>query len=141
MLTFKGGSMKYPKYEEYVFYQGKKFQIEFYYDENGELPAKEYFESSEYHVQIKLLALVKYMAENGKLFDITKFRQVDKNNKIYEFKPKSERFFNFFYDGQKIIITNAYRKKGQKVNKKELERAINIKKDYEFRTKGGVYYG
>ena len=126
--------------EDYVFYQGEKFQVEFFFTEKGELPAKEYFDSSELQVKIKLLALVKHIAEEGRLFDETKFRLVDKKEKIYEFKPMAERFFNFFYEGKKIIITNAYRKKRQKVDPRELTRAINLKRDYEWRVKGGVYY-
>lgn len=133
--------MKRPGPEDYVFYQGGKFQIEFYFDENGEMPAKHYYDSSNRSVRLKLLALVKRMAEHGKIYDETKFRIVDKNKKIYEFKPKAERFFNFFCKGQKIIITNAYPKKGQKVNQQELDRAIDLKKDYEIRVKGGGYYG
>jgi hypothetical protein len=78
--------------EEYVFYQGERFLVEFYFTEKGELPAKRYFESSDYSVKVKLLALVKYMAENGTLFDERKFRIVDKKEKIYEFKPVAERF-------------------------------------------------
>ena len=132
--------MNRPRQEDYIFYQGEKFQVEFYFTEKGELPAKEYFDSSEQQVRIKLLALVKYLAENGRLFDETKFRSVDKKEKIYEFKPMAERFFSFFYEGKKIIITNAYRKKGQKMDKRELYRAINLKKDFESRVKGGVYY-
>jgi len=133
--------MKRPKPEDYIFYQGEKFQVEFFFNEKCELPAKQYFDSSGRQVQVKLLALVKYIAENGKLFDDTKFRLVDKKQKIYEFKSKAERFFNFFYKGRKIIITNAYSKKGQKVNQRELDKAINLKKDYEARIKGGDYYG
>ncbi len=127
--------------EDYIFYQGEKFQVEFYFTANGELPAKEYFDLSERQIQIKLLALVKYIAEEGRLFDETKFRSVDKNEKIYEFKPMSERFFNFFTDGRRIIITNAYRKRGQKVDPKELAKAIRLKKDYGSRVKKAVYYG
>ena len=132
--------MKVPQQEDYVFYRGEKFQIEFYFTHQGEMPAKEYFDASDRQTKVKLLAQVKYLAENGRLFDEAKFRLVDKTEKIFEFKPKEERFFNFFWEEKKIIITNAYRKKGQKVDKRELERAINIKRDYEFRFKGGVYY-
>ncbi len=114
--------------------------MEFFFSERGELPAKEYFDASEERVKIKLLALVKHLAEEGRLFDERKFRSVDKKEKIYEFKPIAERFFNFFYEGKKIIITNAYRKKGQKVDPRELARAIGLKKDYELRVKGGIYY-
>lgn len=128
------------KSEEYIFYQGEKFQVEFYFNEKGDLPAKEYFDNADRQVRIKLLALVKFMAEEGRLFDEGKFRIVDKHEKIYEFKPMAERFFNFFFEGRKIILTNAYRKKGQKVDDKELARAVNLKKDYELRVKGGAYY-
>ena len=129
-----------PRPEDYIFYKGEKFQIEFYYTIHGNLPAKEYLEDSDRQVQVKLLALVKYIAENGRLFDESKFRIVDKNEKIYEFKPKDDRFFNFFYEGRKIILTNAYHKHGQKVDQRELAKAINLKKDYELRFKGGQYY-
>ena len=125
---------------DYIFYQGEKFQVEFYFTAHGELPAKKYFDSSERLIQIKLLALVKYIAEEGRLFDETKFRLVNKNEKIYEFKPMAERFFNFFTEGKRIIITNAYRKKGQKVDPRELAKAIKLKKDYEYRVKKAVYY-
>ena len=134
--------MKIPKEEEYIFYQGEKFQIEFYFTETGKILVKEYLEkaSLDVKVKIKLAALVKYIGEHGKLFDITKFRQVDPKEKIYEFKPVGHRFFNFFYEGGKIIITNAYMKKSQKVSREDLEKAKTIKKDYITRIKGGIYY-
>ena len=39
-----------------------------------------------------------------------------------------------------MIITNAYMKKSQKVNKRDLEKARNMKKAYGDRIKGGIYY-
>ena len=132
--------MNRPRQEDYVFYQGDKFRVEFFFTEKGELPAKEYFDSSDRQARIKFLALVKRLAEEGRLFDERKFRVVDKKEKVYEFKPMADRFFNFFYEGKRIVITNAYRKKGQKVDPRELARAINLKRDYEWRVKGGVYY-
>ena len=126
--------------EDYVLYQGTKFQVEFYFTQKGDLPAKEYFDSSGRLIQVKLLALVKYLAEEGRIFDETKFRLVDKEERIYEFKPLSERFFNFFWEGKKIIITNAYHKKGQKVDLKELARSIKFKNDYGSRVREETYY-
>lgn len=133
--------MAIPKKEEYIFYRGEKFQVEFYFTEAGKMPAKEYLEEAALDIKVKLAALVKYIAEQGKVFDITKFRVVDSKEKIYEFKPLQYRFFNFFYEGRKIIITNGYMKKSQKVSKKDLERARDIKKDYTYRAKEGSYYG
>ncbi len=129
-----------PPQEDYVFYRGEKFQIEFYFTQKGKMPAKEHLDFVDEQVKLKLLYLVKGIAENGRIFDETKFRLVNRQEKIFEFKPKEERFFNFFYEGRKIIITNAYRKQGQKVDQRELAKAINFKMDYEFRVKGGVYY-
>jgi phage-related protein len=130
-----------PKKEEYIFYRGERFQVEFYFTEAGEIPAKEYLEDVSLDVRVKLAALVKYIAEQGKIFDITKFRLVDAKEKIFEFKPLQYRFFNFFYEGRKIIITNGYMKKSKKVSRKDLERARDIKKDYTYRVREGSYYG
>lgn len=129
-----------PENEDYVFYQGEKFQVEFYYTEKGGIPAKEYLEETSLDVKVKLSALVKYIAEQGKIFDVTKFRLVDSKNKIFEFKPVGHRFFNFFHEGGKIIITNGYMKKSQKVSGNDLEKARNMKKDYVRRVQGGSYY-
>jgi hypothetical protein len=132
--------MRKPFIEEYVFYQGEKLQVEFYFTEKGDLPAKEYFDSLDIQPKVKLLALVKYIADNGRLFDETKFRIVEYSQRIYEFKPMAERFFAFFAGGRLIIISNAYRKKGQKVDRRELSRAIALKQDYQSRVEGGQYY-
>ncbi len=91
-------------------------------------------------MQVKLLALVKCIAEEGRLFDETKFRLVNKKEKIYEFKPLAERFFNFFWEGKKIIIINACHKTGQKLDWKAMARAVKYKKDYELRVKDESYY-
>lgn len=132
--------MAIPKTEEYIFYQGERFQVEFYFTETGKLPAKEYLEETSVGVKVKLAALVKYIADGKKIFDTRKFRLIDPQERLYEFKPLNHRFFNFFYKGGKIIITNAYMKKSQKVDRKELKRAKNIKRDYIHRVKGGIYY-
>lgn len=132
--------MTKPKNEEYIFYQGHKFQVEFYFTETGNIPAKKCLEEAALDIKVKLAALVKYIAEHGKIFDITKFRMVDSKEKIYEFKPVQYRFFNFFFEGKKIIITNGYLKKSQKVRRRDLEKARDIKKDYTRRVKEGRYY-
>ena len=70
------------------------------------------------------------MADIGHIYDETKFRIEDKQNKIYCFKPRKERFFCFFFAGKKIIITSAYMKKKQKLDRKELVKAIQIRDEY-----------
>ena len=74
--------MTLPQKEDYIFYQGEKFQVEFYFTESGKMPAKEYLEKESLEVQVKLAALVKYIADHGILFNKTKFKKVD-SKKIY----------------------------------------------------------
>lgn len=129
-----------PTVEEYVFYVGREYKVEFYFTDKGKILVKDYFDACDVQVQVKFLALVKYIAENGRIFDEKKFRLVDKKEKIYEFKPKGERFFSCFYEGKRIVVLHAYRKKSQKVSARELARAIMYKQDYELRFKEGSYY-
>jgi hypothetical protein len=79
--------MSLPKKEDYIFYQGEKFQVEFYFTKTGEIPAKEYLEKESLDVQVKLAALVKYVANHGKIFNITKFRKVDSKDNIFDLNP------------------------------------------------------
>ena len=41
------------------------------------------------------------------------------------------RVFSFFDDGQLIVLINAFQKKTQKLPRREIIRAIQLKKDYE----------
>lgn len=68
----------------------------------------------------------------------TKFRY--ESDKIYAFKPQPHRFLCFFYTGHKIIVTNAFHKKSDKLPPNEKERALKSKDDYEMRIKRGNYY-
>ena len=74
--------------------------------------------------------LAKRMGDIGRIYDTNKFRLEDKENKIYVFKPKQERFFCFFFSGRTIVITSAYRKRRQKLGENELKKAVEIRKKY-----------
>ena len=113
-----------------VIFRGKKLQVEWYEKANGEMPGKEYLEGQRSQVAEKLLAWIVLLANEGRLYDVTKFRIVDKENKIYEFKPLDHRFFSFFIEGGKVIITHGYRKQTQKADPKEVRRAVRIKEAY-----------
>ena len=50
---------------------------------------------------------------------------------IYAFKPQPDRYLCFFKTGKKIIVTNAFRKKGDKLPAQEKALAIkNMDKYY-----------
>jgi len=123
---------------EYIAYRGTQFTIEWYFDEERDSQSLAYFEKLSPQQQDKLLYLFKRMGDFGKISDITKFRFEE--DKIYAFKPQPDRFLCFFYTGKKIIVTNAFYKKTDKLPKSEKLTALKYKDDYELRVKRGEYY-
>ena len=124
--------------KEYVLYKGEKFTVEWYYTDKNKSQPFEYFNSLDSQQQMKLLYLVKRMGDFGKISDKTKFNFEEDG--IWAFKPKPDRFLSFFTSGKKIIITNAFKKKCQKLPPAEKEKAEICRADYENRVKGVTYY-
>jgi len=124
--------------KEYVAFEGEKFTIEWYFDTKGKSISLEYLESLEDEEQAKLFELMKLIGNIGIIKNKTKFR--NEGDKIYAFKPQPHRFLCFFFEGQKIIVTNGFHKKTDKLPKNEKERALKLKNDYETRVKRGDYY-
>jgi phage-related protein len=118
-----------------VIYSGEKFTLEWYYDKNGNSIAYDFFLNSTEELQNKFLILVKKMADFGKIYDITKFRH--EGDGIYAFKPQPNRYLSFFTNGRKIIVTNGFRKKTDKLPKNEKELAMKYRQDYLERKLGG----
>lgn len=123
---------------EYIAYQGQFFTIEWYVDERGRSPALDFFLSLDEDRQDKALFLFKRMGDAGRISDKTKF--VNEGDKLFAFKPQPERFLCFFVIGKKIVVTNAFVKKTQKLPTAEKEWALSAKSDYEFRVKARTYY-
>lgn len=121
-----------------IAYEGCEFVIEWYVDERGKCPAREYFLDLPKDKQRKALNLFRLMGDRGKIFDSTKF--VNEGNGIYAFKPQPDRYLCFFVKGGKIIVTNAFVKKTQKLPQEEKNRALKAAQSYEERAKKGVYY-
>jgi hypothetical protein len=125
-------------HQEFVAYEGEKFTIEWPFNTKGSSVALEYFETLTDDEQISVLSLFEIMGKFGELKNKTKFRYED--DKIYAFKPQPHRFLCFFFKGHKIIVTNAFHKKSDKLPKNEKVRAMKFKEDYELRIKRGDYY-
>lgn len=124
--------------KEYIAIEGEQFTIEWYFSKDDESISLDYYKSLDIRYRAKLFNLFKLMADTGEIKNKEKFRNEGDN--IYTFKPKPYRFLCFFFEGKKIIITNAFYKNTQKLPKNEKAKALNIKKDYELRTIKGNYY-
>ena len=126
------------KLKEYIAFKGKEFTIEWYFDPKGKSDSLEYFEKLGEEHQIKLLNLLELMGNMGQIKNKEKFNS--EGSKIYAFKPMPHRFLCFFFSGKKIVITNAFHKKTNKLPQKEKDRAMKYKNSYEERVKRGDYY-
>ena len=126
------------KIREIIAYSSDAFTIEWYFEEHGRSEALEYYSQLNAHDRIQLLKLFKRMGDVGEIRDKTKFRF--EGDKIYAFKPQPERFLCFFYEGKKIIVTNGFRKKQQKLPMLEKESALRKRASYMNRVKAGEYY-
>lgn len=124
--------------KEFIAYQGNALIVEWFFDENGNSDSLDYFESLSDTQKRKTLMLFKRMGDFGKISDITKFR--NEGDKVFAFKPQPERFLSFFYTGKKIVITNGFRKKSQKLPEKEKNLALQRMNSYDSRVDSGDYY-
>jgi Phage derived protein Gp49-like (DUF891) len=124
--------------KEYIIYEDQYFIVEWYYDERGRSQALEYFEELSNHEKAKFMSLVVHIAKIGKIFNKTKFN--NEGDQIYAFKPMPHRFLCFFFKGKKIIVTNGFHKKQQKLPANEKVRAINYMQSYFERITKGDYY-
>ena len=135
----------YPAPEDILYHEGTTFTAEWYYSENGALPALEYYRQLKESDQLRLDYIVKYMANNpiGTHLPETMYKIEDREHKIYAFKPGAQRFFNFMSMGRKIILTNAYQKHSNKMARQDLEKlkiAVHYGMDYQRRLREGTYY-
>ena len=119
--------------DDCIIYSGDAFTIEWYYDRDGYSQAYEYFLELDKDRRRKFLMLVKRIGDAGKINDKTKFR--NEGDQIFAFKPQPDRYLSFFFTGKKIIVTNAFAKKSQKMPVREKQRSLEYKKDYEERAK------
>jgi phage-related protein len=124
--------------KEYIAYKGRAFQIEWYFSENGKSQPLAYAEELDQKDKKKLENLLRLMGEVGKIQGQDKFR--NEGDQIFAFKPQPHRFLCFFIKGKKIIITNAFQKKQQKLPKSEKDRALRAMEDYQKRVEEDRYY-
>lgn len=117
--------------DDCIIYRGESFTLVWYYDKAGVSQAYDFFLALDDDRKRKFLMLAKRMGDAGKIFDTTKFR--NEGDQIFAFKPQPDRFLCFFYTGKKIVVTNGFTKKSQKIPPGEKEKSLLFKKDFEER--------
>lgn len=130
---------------KYQIYKGNYFTVEFYLDCQNNIPALDYYKELTKEEKIRFFALIDKLANRvyGEILPVHIYRLEDRENSIYALKFGNNRYLNFTTLDKKIIITNGFKKKTQKLGKREKEAvnfAIKAKKDYLKRVKEENYY-
>ncbi|MBQ6901261.1 MAG: type II toxin-antitoxin system RelE/ParE family toxin [Firmicutes bacterium] len=113
----------------------KNKEIIFYKRENGKVPVHEFLDMLPKKHRIKALRSLQLLEEFG--LNLTEPDTKYIEDGIFElrirFASDISRIFYFFWIDEKIIVTNGFIKKSQKLPARELERAKQYKADYERR--------
>lgn len=114
----------------------KKFTIEFF-EHNNKIPAQEFILKQNKKVQAKILQKINLLEEYGNFLKEPNSKYLQQG--IFELRIKERgnnyRVLYFFFIGNKIILTNGFFKKTQKTPKREIEKALAYKREYESRYK------
>ncbi len=110
----------------------KKFTIEFYEKENGEIPVEDFLQSLDKKMRAKIAGLMGILQKYGNQLREPYSKHLEDG--IFELRGKVgsdiTRVLYFFYYGGKIIFTNGFVKKSQKTPASEILKAKVYRKDY-----------
>lgn len=95
---------------------------------------QEFFEKQRRKVQDKIIWTFELIEELARVPEIY-LKHLENTDGLYEIRIQQGsdifRIFCFFDQGQLIVIANGFQKKDQKTQKKEIEKALLIKLEYE----------
>ena len=111
------------------------YEIIFYDIESGRCPVQDFLDSLEPKMLAKTLRTIDLLEKNGPALRKPFSCYVESG--IFEIRTKQgtniTRIFYFFFKEHKVILTNGYKKKSQKIPKEEIKLAKKYKLDYERR--------
>lgn len=106
-----------------VVVRGRRFAIEYAKCDRSSAPAQGFVSSLDVKEQAKLFALFDRLANHGEIRNREQFKQV--RGPIYEFKRHQVRLL-CFRQGSTWYLTNGYKKKRDRLDPGEVDRAERI---------------
>lgn len=103
----------------------EKFKVEFYVNDNGEIPVKDFLLSLDKKMRAKLIGVMDILEDYGNQLREPYSKSL--GDGIYEIRGKVgtdiTRVLYFFYHEKRIIFTNGFIKKTNKTPLGEIEKA------------------
>jgi len=115
-----------------IAYRGVRFTIEYAIRRDGSVPALDFFKLIETRWQARLIILFKLLGDTGLIRNQEQFRKFTEG--FFEFKAFQVRMPCYFRPDKRVVITHGFTKKKESAApRSEIERAVNIKLEYEER--------
>ena len=93
-----------------------------------------FFEKQREKIKDKIIWTFQLMEELDRISE-TYLKHIENTDGLYEIRIQQGsdifRIFCFFDQGRLVLLANGFQKKTQKTPKKEIERALKIKSEYE----------
>lgn len=112
-----------------VLYSGQRHKI-FAIVEHGRCPTTDFIDDLEASDEKKIVRLLETTADNETPNNREKFKKIEGTEHLYEFKSHQVRLPCFFDDDRIIIVTHGLKKKRDKLDKAEVERAERLRRYY-----------
>lgn len=115
----------------------KKFEIEFYTDQNGRCDISDFIDeldskaetNKDARVQLRqVLFCIDMLSRNGNNLSTNIAKHI--NDEIWELRPGKNRVLYFFQKNDKYVLLHHFVKKTQKTPKKEIKKAKKEMLDY-----------
>lgn len=107
-------------------------KVEFYDLPDGSEPAKDFLDTLDLKMQAKMIMEIQLLEDLGTSLRMPYSEHLEDG--IFELRAKVStnisRVMDFFYVGDKAILTNGFLKKSQKTPKAEIEKAKRYRADY-----------
>ena len=111
------------------------WDVEYYVTSSGKVPAKDFIESLPVRLKAKVFRDIGLLEEFGTEVKMPYSKHLKEG--VHELRVRlgndRSRMLYFFFRDQKIVLTNGFIKKTQKVPPAELEKALRYKADHERR--------
>ena len=114
-----------------ILYEGQKFRVECAIRKNGTCESKEFLDSLDNSNRVKIIKIIKHFAQRGLISNREKFKKVEGTN-FWEFKEFQLRILMYYCATRSVVaLTHGFRKKGDRIPKPMIERAEQIKAEYD----------
>ena len=99
-----------------------RWQIHFYEDHRGKLPALEYVNELPAKERARIHNTLQLLESYGTALGMPHARRIQ--GKLWELRPGANRLFYFAYIRRKFVVLHAFRKKTQRTPKREVRIAL-----------------